>query len=125
MSTPKFRIARTLWAGLFPLYWLEALDLLPADFEIVDVEEYDQTLELLAAGEIDGNFQSLADLLLMVGRGVDLRLLMASDLSVGVDGVVCRPEIREREGVVREASGAFAAILSPCLDPTRFWQRMG
>ncbi len=93
MTTAKFRIARTLWAGLFPLYWMEALQLLPADFEIVDVAEYDQTLELLAAGEIDGNFQSLADLLLMVGRGVDLRLLMASDLSVGVDGVVCRPEI--------------------------------
>jgi ABC-type nitrate/sulfonate/bicarbonate transport system substrate-binding protein len=93
MSTTTFRIARTLWAGLFPLYWIEALNLLPPDFTIVDVEEYDQTLDLLAAGEIDGNFQSLADLLLMVGRGVDLRLLMASDLSSGVDGVVCRPGI--------------------------------
>ncbi|MFZ4663783.1 MAG: ABC transporter substrate-binding protein [Caldilineaceae bacterium] len=93
MSTTTFRIARTLWAGLFPLYWIEALNLLPPDFTIVDVAEYDQTLDLLAAGEIDGNFQSLADLLLMVGRGVDLRLLMASDLSSGVDGVVCRPEI--------------------------------
>lgn len=97
MSTDKFRprlrIARTLWAGLFPLYWMEALKLVPPAFEIVDVAEYDQTLDLLATGETDGNFQSLADLLLMVGRGVDLRLLMASDLSVGVDGVVCRPEI--------------------------------
>lgn len=93
MSTTPFRIARTLWAGLFPLYWIEALNLLPPDFTIVDVEEYDQTLDLLASGEIDGNFQSLADLLLMVGRGVDLRLLMASDLSAGVDGVVCRPGI--------------------------------
>lgn len=94
MATAKFRIARTLWAGLFPLYWIEALKLLPPDFEIVDVAEYDQTLELLASDEIDGNFQSLADLLLMVGRGVDLRLLMASDLSIGADGVVCRPEIK-------------------------------
>lgn len=93
MSTGKFQIARTLWAGLFPLYWMEALNLVPPAFEIVDVAEYDQTLDLLAAGEIDGNFQSLADLLLMVGRGVDLRLLMASDLSSGVDGVVCRPGI--------------------------------
>ena len=90
---PPFRIGRTLWAGLFPLYCMEALNLLPPDFTIVDVTEYDQPLDLLAAGELDGNFQSLADLLLMVGRGVDLRLLMASDLSVGVDGVVCRPEI--------------------------------
>lgn len=94
MQKTPLRVARTLWAGLFPLYWMEALGLLPAGFEIVDVAEYDQTLELLATGEIDGNFQSLADVLLMAGRGVELRLLMASDLSVGVDGVVCQPHIR-------------------------------
>jgi len=80
---------------------MEELDLLPAGFEIVDVAEYDQTLELLAAGAIDGNFQSLADILLMAGRGVDLRVLMASDLSVGVDGVVCQPHIR----TVQELAG--------------------
>jgi NitT/TauT family transport system substrate-binding protein len=106
VPVPRFRIARTLWAGLFPLHLVEALDLLPTEFEIVDVEEYDQTLELLAAGEIDGNFQSLADTLLMVGRGLDLRLLMPSDLSVGVDGVVCRPEI----GSVKELSGKRLAL---------------
>lgn len=94
MKIPTLRVARTLWAGLFPLYWMEELNLLPAGFEIVDVAEYDQTLELLAQGAIDGNFQSLADILLMAGRGVELRLLMASDLSVGVDGVVCQPHIR-------------------------------
>jgi NitT/TauT family transport system substrate-binding protein len=92
---PPIRVARTLWAGLFPLYIMEALNLMLDVFEIVDVEEYDETLLLLENGEIDANFNSLADALLLIGKGIDLKLVMASDLTIGVDGVVSHPSITQ------------------------------
>jgi NitT/TauT family transport system substrate-binding protein len=102
---PPIRVARTLWAGLFPLYIMEALNLMPDVFEIVDVEEYDETLLLLENGEIDANFNSLADALLLIGKGIDLKLIMASDLTIGVDGVVCHPSIKQVEQLAGKRLG--------------------
>lgn len=91
----KFKIARTLWAGLFPLYIMEELNLIPDGFEIIDVEEYDETLLLLEQGKIDANFNSLADALLLISKGTDLKLIMPSDLTVGVDGLVSNKDYVE------------------------------
>ena len=89
----KIRLARTLWAGLFPLYIMEYLSIVPKMFEFIDINEYDETLYLMETKQIDGNFNSLADAFLLINKGIDLRLIMISDLSVGVDGVVSREEI--------------------------------
>lgn len=91
----KYKIARTLWAGLFPLYVMEELNLIPDGFEIIDVEEYDETLVLLEQGKIDANFNSLADALLLFSKGIDLKLIMPSDLTVGVDGLVSNKDYVE------------------------------
>ncbi|NPV75704.1 MAG: ABC transporter substrate-binding protein [Anaerolineae bacterium] len=99
------RIARTLWAGLFPLYLMEKLNAIPEGFEILDLDEYDETLDWLASGKIDGNFNSLADTLFLVGRGASLKLIMPSDLSVGVDGFVSRPELSGVFGLVGKRIG--------------------
>lgn len=92
MKTLPFIIARTLWAGLFPLYIMEELNLIPDGFEIIDVEEYDETLILLEEGKIVANFNSLADALLLFSKGIDLRLIMPSDLTIGVDGLIGNEE---------------------------------
>lgn len=84
----KFKIARTFWAGLFPLYIMEELNLIPDEFEIIDVDEYDETLDLLAEGKIDANFNSLADALLIYSKGVKVKLIMPSDITVGIDGLI-------------------------------------
>jgi NitT/TauT family transport system substrate-binding protein len=84
----KYKIARTLWAGLFPLYIMEELNLIPDEFEFIDIDEYDETLDLLAAGKIDANFNSLADALLIYSKGVKVKLIMPSDITVGKDGLI-------------------------------------
>lgn len=84
----KYTIARTLWAGLFPLYIMEEMNLVPDKFKIIDIDEYDETLDLLAEGKIDANFNSLADALLIYSKGVDVKLIMPSDLTIGKDGLI-------------------------------------
>jgi NitT/TauT family transport system substrate-binding protein len=100
-----YRIARTLWAGLFPLYLMEKLSSIPNGFEIVDIDQYDETLIKLASGEIDANFNSLADALLLVAKGLDLKLIMPSDLSIGIDGFITRPEVGGIKNLVGKRIG--------------------
>ena len=101
----KYTIARTLWAGLFPLYIMEEMNLVPDKFEIIDIEEYDETLDLLAEGKIDANFNSLADALLIYSKGVDVKLIMPSDLTIGKDGLISNFRFKDLSQLVGKKIG--------------------
>lgn len=96
-SGREMRVARYYWPGM---YWVEIAEQkgwfrqAGLNVTLIDTNpDYYASLEATAAGALDTNAFYLFDLMRFVARGVDLVMVVNTDLSNGTEGLVARPEI--------------------------------
>lgn len=81
------------WIGYEPLYLAEEFGWLPESVRLVKGEAASDSMSGLLAGELDAAALTLDEALRVHAAGVPLRVVAVTNVSVGADVVLARPEI--------------------------------
>jgi len=122
MEPETLRIGANRWPGNSPLYLADELQWLePAGLRLVEYPSDSGVLRAFRNGLLDAALLTLDETLQLQSSGLDLEILLVSDLSAGADALYARPPILRpadlrgrRVGVESGALGAF--FLSRILD---------
>jgi NitT/TauT family transport system substrate-binding protein len=104
---PTVRLGFSAWPGWFPWQVAEEQDLFAAndvDVELTYFENYTDSLNALATGNLDANSQTLNDTLAWVSGGGAQTIVLTNDNSTGNDQLIAR------EGIATVADLAGATI---------------
>lgn len=94
-STP-LRVATLPWPGYESLHLAQSLGYLPAeDIRLVELVNTTQVAAALRNGAVAVGLVTLDSALTLMQQGVDLRVILVMDISVGADAVLARPEITD------------------------------
>ncbi|AJE22737.1 ABC transporter substrate-binding protein [Azotobacter chroococcum] len=124
MEPDPIRIGGSRWPGHAPLYLADELQWLePAGLRLVEYPNASGVLRGFRNGLLDAALLTLDEALTLQSSGLDLEILLVTDLSAGADVLYARPPILapadlrgRRVGVESSALGAF--FLSRILDRT-------
>ena len=88
---PPIKLGFSTWPGWLPWQVTEEMGFFEAagvDVELVWFEGYLDSINAFAAGQLDGNSQTLSDTLLSVAAGSDQRIVLTNDNSTGNDQII-------------------------------------
>jgi NitT/TauT family transport system substrate-binding protein len=99
-SGDPIQLGYSAWPGWFPLAVAEEagiFDEVGVDVELVFFSDYLGAIDAMAAGQLDGNGQTLNDTLVSVSAGSDQRVVIVTDNSAGNDAIIVDESIRSIE----------------------------
>ena len=124
------RVGGCLWAGYEPLFMARDLGLIDSrSIRLAELPAASDSLRALAISNLEAACLTLDEVLSACAEGIDMRVVLVMDFSLGADMVLARPGIREvadlagkRLGVEQTAVGAlmFASLVQGGgIDPAR------
>lgn len=117
-----FQVATCVWPGYEPLYLARAQGNLDARrIRLVEMSTNSDTLRALRSGMVSAAALTLDEAFTLVQDGVDLRVVLVLDVSLGADALLARPGILRLEDlkgrrVGFEQGGVSAYLLARALD---------
>jgi NitT/TauT family transport system substrate-binding protein len=102
------------WPGWFPLAVTEEAGIFEEvglDVDLRYFTDYLGSLDALAAGELDGNTQTLNDTMAAVAAGDEQVIVVVNDNSAGNDAIICDQSITSIEGLEGKTIGAEAGVV--------------
>lgn len=89
-------VAGHVWVGYEPMYMARAMGWLdPQRVSLLETANSGESLAALRSGRVDGAALTLDEVLQARGQGLDLRVVLVFNLSVGADVLLVRPPITE------------------------------
>lgn len=109
------------WIGYEPLYLAEEFGWLPDSVQLIKGAAARDSMERLLAGELDAAALTLDEALRVCSSGVPLRVVTVSNVSVGADMLLVRPDITSLAGlrgrrIGVELSGVSGVMLLSVLE---------
>lgn len=83
------------WVGYEPLYLARDFNWLPETVALVPGASAKESMEGLLSGALDGAALTLDETLRVLSKGIELVVVVVTDVSVGADVLMVRPEITE------------------------------
>lgn len=114
-STPTVRMGFSAWPGWFPWQIAQEEKLFAANNVKVDLKWFDgylDSINALAAGQLDANTQTLNDTISSVAAGSDQVIVLVNDNSTGNDKIIVREGINQ----VKDLKGKTIAIEAGTVD---------
>ena len=120
-GTP-FQIATNVWIGYEPLYLARSLGKLdPREFRLVEMSNSTDSIRALRTGMVQAAALTLDEAYTLLQDGVDLRLVLVTDVSSGADAILGKPGVDslpalkgKRVGVENATVGGY--LLSRALE---------
>lgn len=101
------RIATHIWPGYEFLALGKTLDYIPDSVaELVDSRSATESLQQLHSGQADAAALTLDEVLLARSQGLDLRIILVMDISLGADQIIARSNIQQ----LRDLKGKTIAV---------------
>lgn len=102
------------WPGWFPLAVAEEAGIFEEydlDVELRFFADYLGSLDAMAAGQLDGNTQTLNDTMFSVAAGSDQVVVVTNDNSTGNDAIICDSSITSIEGLAGKTVAAEQGVV--------------
>lgn len=91
---PPLKISGHKWPGYEILFMARDLGWFAQEnLELIDAPSASSTIEALRTGQVQGAMLSLGEAILLCSEGVNLKIILLFDISIGADMVLLRPEI--------------------------------
>lgn len=104
---PLLRVGCIVFPGYELVVLARELGLLPASrVRLVEMRTNTDTLQSLAAGQLEAACLTLDELLTARGNGIDLRVIAVLDSSAGADALMARPGLRDLRSLAGQRIGA-------------------
>ena len=113
-SGPAIKLGFSAWPGWFPWQVAEEAGIFKkagVDVELVWFEGYLDSINALAAGQLDANSQTLNDTLASVAAGSDQRIVLVNDNSTGNDQIIVRSGINSIADLKGKKIGIEAGVV--------------
>jgi len=114
-STPAVQMGFSAWPGWFPWQIAEEEQLFAANDVKVDLKWFDgylDSINALAAGQLDANTQTLNDTISSVAAGSDQVIVLVNDNSTGNDKIIVREGIND----IKDLQGKTVAVEAGTVD---------
>lgn len=113
-SGEPIKIGFSAWPGWFP--WQVTVEAgifeeVGVNVEMVWFEGYLDSINAFAAGQLDGNTQTLNDTIASVGAGSDQVIVLVNDNSTGNDAIIVREEIQSIEDLAGKKIGVEVGVV--------------
>jgi len=111
---PPIRIGYSAWPGWFPWAVTEQVgifDQVGVNVEMVWFEGYLDSINAFAAGQLDGNTQTLNDTIASVAAGSDQVIVLVNDNSTGNDQIIVTADIQTIEDLAGKDIGAEVGVV--------------
>jgi NitT/TauT family transport system substrate-binding protein len=108
------KIGYSAWPGWFPWAVADAEGLFEesgVDVELVYFADYLGSLDAMAAGELDGNSQTLNDTMASVAAGSEQTIVIVNDNSTGNDAIIVDESISSIEDLAGKTIAAEAGVV--------------
>jgi NitT/TauT family transport system substrate-binding protein len=111
---PPIKLGFSTWPGWLPWQVTEEMGFFEAagvEVELVWFEGYLDSINAFAAGQLDGNSQTLSDTLLSVAAGSDQRIVLTNDNSTGNDQIIVDAGIGSIPDLAGKEIGVEAGVV--------------
>ena len=111
---PAIKLGFSTWPGWLPWQVTEEMGFFEeagVEVELVWFEGYLDSINAFAAGQLDGNSQTLSDTLLSVAAGSDQRIVLTNDNSTGNDQIIVDASITAIPDLVGKEIGVEAGVV--------------
>jgi NitT/TauT family transport system substrate-binding protein len=108
------KLGFSAWSGWFPWQVTDEagiFDDVGLDVELVYFEGYLDSINALAAGQLDGNAQTLNDTIASVAAGSDQRIVLVNDNSTGNDQIIVTEDIETIEDLAGKTIGVEPGVV--------------
>lgn len=113
-SSDPIVLAYSAWPGWFPLAVAEQEGIFEeagAEVELRFFADYIGSLDAMAAGEVDGNTQTLNDTMFAVAAGDEQTIIVTNDNSTGNDAIICDESITSIEDLEGRSVAAEPGVV--------------
>ncbi len=113
-DAPAIRLGFSAWPGWFPWQVAEEVgifDEVGVNVDLVWFDGYLDSINAFAAGQLDGNSQTLSDTIASVAAGSDQVIVLVNDNSTGNDQVIVREGIDSIEDLAGTNIGLEAGVV--------------
>jgi NitT/TauT family transport system substrate-binding protein len=113
-SGETLTLGYSAWPGWFPLAVAEEAGIFEEvglDVELRFFADYLGSLDAMAAGELDGNTQTLNDTMFAVAAGGEQVIVVNNDISSGNDAIICDESVTSIEGLEGLTVAAEAGVV--------------
>jgi len=113
-SGPTIKLGFSAWPGWFPWQVAEEQGIFKqagVNVELVYFEGYLDSINALAAGQLDANSQTLNDTLASVAAGSDQRIVLVNDNSTGNDQIIVKSDINSVADLRGKKIGVEAGVV--------------
>jgi NitT/TauT family transport system substrate-binding protein len=111
---PVIKLGFSTWPGWLPWQVTEEMGFFEeagVEVELVWFEGYLDSINAFAAGQLDGNSQTLSDTLLSVAAGSDQRIVLTNDNSTGNDQIIVDSSITSIPDLAGKEIGVEAGVV--------------
>jgi NitT/TauT family transport system substrate-binding protein len=111
---PPIKLGFSTWPGWLPWQVTEEMGFFEeagVEVELVWFEGYLDSINAFAAGQLDGNSQTLSDTLLSVAAGSDQRIVLTNDNSTGNDQIIADASITSIPDLAGKEIGVEAGVV--------------
>ena len=113
-SGETITLGYSAWPGWFPLAVAEQAGIFEQvglDVDLRFFADYLGSLDALAAGELDGNTQTLNDTMAAVAAGAEQVIVVVNDNSSGNDAIICDESVTSIEDLAGKTIGAEQGVV--------------
>jgi len=113
-SSEPIQLGYSAWPGWFPLAVAEEQGLFEeagVDVELTFFADYLGSLDAMAAGQLDGNTQTLNDTMFGVAAGDEQVIVVTNDNSAGNDAIICDESVASIEDLEGRTIAAEAGVV--------------
>ncbi len=114
VSGETITLGYSAWPGWFPLAVAEEQGLFAeagVNVELVFFADYLGSLDAMAAGQLDGNTQTLNDTMFGVAAGDEQVIVVTNDNSAGNDAIICDESVTSIEDLAGRTVAAEAGVV--------------
>ncbi len=113
-SGEPIQLGYSAWPGWFPLSVAEEKGIFEeagVDVELTFFADYLGSLDAMAAGQLDGNTQTLNDTMFGVAAGDEQVIIVTNDNSAGNDAIICDESVESIEDLEGKTVAAEAGVV--------------
>nr|WP_127471405.1 hypothetical protein [Thiomicrorhabdus aquaedulcis] len=88
------------WLGYQPIHLAQQHNLLPAEFSLIHTTSALQTQQKLRNAELDAGYLTLDEVLLLKEQGVDLTIVLVTNVSTGADKILARQPNQTKHDII-------------------------
>ena len=100
-SDTSLRIGSGVWPGYEPLYLARSLGYYEeSQVNLIEMISASEVMQALRNGLLEGAALTLDEVLTLVQDGVELRIILVMDYSLGADGLLVKPDILELDQLI-------------------------